>query len=68
MPDLPGPHQGCDSVTTNKDKDLCIALFNAHISTHSNNGGDEQRNKAEKLVRPRISGGMLEESWSSFLL
>ena len=68
MPDLPCPHQGCDSVTTNADKDLCIALFNAHISTHSNAGGGEQRSKAEKLVRPRIAGGMLEESWTSFLL
>ena len=68
MPELQCPHEGCESLTTNPDKDLCIALFNAHISTHSKAGGGEQRSRAEKLVRPRIAVGMLEENWSSFLL
>ena len=70
MPTLQCPFAPqCDVVTENPDKDLAIALFNAHIAFHtaksaSRSGGG----KSEKLQRPRVNQGMLEEGWSSFLI
>ena len=46
---------------------LAIALFNAHVSTHSG-GAVAATSKAEKLQRPKVSQGMLEESWLSFTI
>ena len=58
----------CDDITEDDDKDIAIALFNAHVSTHSARGAPTPQNRAERLQRPKISQGMLEENWNSFLL
>ena len=63
------PHAGCQEVTEDEDKDIAIALFNAHVSTQAIAGrGPAAQSKSEKLQRPKISQGMLEESWNSFLI
>ena len=63
------PHDGCEDVTEDDDKDIAIALFNAHVSTHAMTGRvTAATSKSEKLQRPKILQGMLEESWNSFLI
>ena len=72
MPALACPFAECGAVTDNADKDVAIALFNAHVATHtatapptsSGSGG----NTTEKFQRPAAGQGMLEEDWNSFLL
>ena len=52
-----------------EDKEIVIALFNAHISTHTSESRPLRStgsSKSEKLTRPKINHGMLEESWNSF--
>ena len=72
MPSLTCPFPGCSSTTVNDSEALAIALFNAHISTHttSNAQGTQRSNasKSEKIVRPKVTQGMLEEGWNSFLV
>ena len=63
------PFTGCEEQVINADKDVAIALFNAHISTHTANAGQNQGSgpsKSKKLTRPKITQGMLVESWNSF--
>ena len=69
MPTLQCPFAGCEEQVVNTDKELAIALFNAHIGTHTADTGRNQGsgpNKSEKLTRPKITQGMLVESWNSF--
>ena len=69
MPTLECPFADCEEQVVNTDKDVAIALFNAHISTHTANTGRTQCNgpsKSEKLSRPKVTQGMLVESWNSF--
>ena len=72
MPTLVCPFDGCSSTTTNDSEALAIAMFNAHVSTHtasaSQNGQRSGGSKSEKIVRPKITQGMLEEAWNSFLI
>ena len=70
MPILTCPFTGCEERVDNEDKELAIALFNAHTLTHTVSTGRNQGggpSKSEKLTRPKISQGMLTESWNSFL-
>ena len=51
------------------DEDVAIALFNAHIRSHTadagrNNGSD--REKRKKLTELKITQGMSMDSWNSF--
>ena len=71
MPELKCPFGGCSTVVCKDDKDIAIALFNAHVSTHNaNQSGDRgpSSSKSEKITRPKISQGMMEENWNSFKL
>ena len=66
------PFNGCSSTTENESEAMAIALFNAHVSTHTAaTPQPSQRtgaSKSEKIIRPKVSQGMLEESWNSFLI
>ena len=69
MTTLNCPCPDCGEAVTNADKDVAIALFNAHVSTHTVNTGRIHSNsssKSEKLSRPKVTQGMLEEAWNSF--
>ena len=72
MPRLQCPFNGCNHATENDSENLAIALFNAHVSTHTvTNANNVQRvgsSKSEKIVRPRLSQGMPEEGWNSFIV
>ena len=72
MPRLVCPFPGCGDTTETDSENLAIALFNAHISTHTTSAQNGQRtgaaSKSEKIVRPKLSQGMPEESWNSFLI
>ena len=72
MPRLQCPFQGCSDVTEDDSENLAIALFNAHISTHTaSNTNNAQRvgsSKSEKIIRPKLSQGMPEEGWNSFIV
>ena len=72
MPTLKCPFDGCSSTTVNDSEALAIAIFNAHVSTHtavaSNNVQRSGGSKSEKIVRPKVTQGMLEEAWNSFLI
>ena len=72
MHNLECPFEGCSSTTEHESEALAIALFNAHISTHTvantHNGQRTGASKSEKIVRPKVSQGMLEEGWNSFLI
>ena len=69
MPTLSCLFTDCEEQVVRRDKGVAIALFNAHISTHtaqtdcSTGNGP---NKSEKLFRPKVTQGMLVESWNSF--
>ena len=71
MPELRCPFSDCSEVVTEDDKDIAIAMFNAHVCTHTAGRSGERSNssnKSEKIARPKISQGMMEESWNSFKL
>ena len=70
MPQLLCPFPGCAIETNHEDKEMAIALFNAHVMTHTAGGGaaGAGHSKAEKLSRPKLSQGLLEENWNSFVL
>ena len=63
------PFSDCSEEISEDDKDIAIAMFNAHVSTHTVNGrprGSSSSSKSEKLTRPKLTQGMLEETWNSF--
>ena len=63
------PFPSCEEEVSQEDKDIAIALFNAHVTTHTAENRPQRSNgssKSEKLTRPKLSHGMLEESWNSF--
>ena len=72
MPRLPCPFNGCSHATEDESENLAIALFNAHVSTHTvttaNNVQRVGPSKSEKIARPRLSQGMPEEGWNSFIV
>ena len=56
---------GCKKQVLNTDEDVAVALFNAHIRTHTAAAGRDQgsdRNKSEKLPRLKITQGMSVDS------
>lgn len=67
MPRIPCPFGDCGDVTENDDKEIAIAVFNAHVATHTLMARAPDRNdqtKVERLQRPKVSQGMLEETWN----
>ena len=60
---------GCKEQVADIDMDIAVALFNAHLSTHTTDtsrhqGGDS--GKSVKWVRPRVTQGTSMDSWQSF--
>ena len=72
MQRLQCPFQGCNDVTEDDSENLAIALFNAHISTHTvsntTNAHRVESSKNEKIIRPKLSQGLPEEGWNSFIV
>ena len=69
MPVFRCPFDGCGNTTDSEDKDIAIAIFNAHIATHTSGRQLEKKStRSEKIARPKISQGLLEEGWNSFLI
>ena len=69
MPVFNCPFDGCEDVTSNDDKDIAITIFNAHVATHTSVRQAAQKStRSEKIARPKISQGMLEEGWNLFLI
>ena len=71
MPELRCPFNGCGKVVVEDDKEIAIAMFNAHVCTHTADCSADRpnsNNKSEKIARPKICQGMMEESWNSFKL
>ena len=69
MPLFRCPFEGCEDTTDNEDKDIAIAIFNAHVATHTSGRQSEKKStRSEKIARPKISQGLLEEGWNSFLI
>ena len=73
MVKLECPFPSCSESVDNSDKEIAIALFNAHVGTHtvasrSTAAGSNVSSRSEKLPRPKLAQGMLEESWNSFLV
>ena len=69
MTTLGCPFVDCEEQVMNTDKDVAIALFITHVSTHTVNAGRNQGSgpsKSEKLTKLNITQGMLVESWNSF--
>ena len=69
MSSLQCPFTGCEKQVANTDKEMADALFNAHLATHTVDTSRNQGSgpdKSEKLTRPKITQGMLVESWNSF--
>ena len=73
MVKLDCPFPSCSNVVENDNKEIGIALFNAHVCTHtspgpaaSTAGGSSSR--SEKLTRPKLSQRMLEGTWNFFLI
>ena len=69
MKTLGCPFASCEEQVVNADKDVAIAKSNAHISIHTANAGQNQGSRpsrSKKLTRPKITQGMLVESWKSF--
>ncbi len=59
---------GCKEQVANTDEDIVVALFNAHVSTHTAGTGryrGSDSSKSEELVRPEITQEMSMESWRS---
>ena len=62
MNTLQCPFLDCEEQVINADKDVAIALFNAHISTHTVDTGRKQGsgpNNNGKLIRPKRTQGRL---------
>ena len=69
MPEFKCPFNGCEDKTSNADKDIAIAIFNAHVATHTSGHQSERKStRSEKIARPKITQGLLEEGWNSFLI
>ena len=68
------PFPLCNESVENEDKEIAIAVFNAHVSTHTTPSrttaasSSNVSSRSEKLTRPKLSQGMLEESWNSFMV
>ena len=61
------PVANCGRQVVNRDMDLAVAIYRAHISTHETDTNQDRSNgKGEKISRPRITRGMLIEAWNSF--
>ena len=59
---------GCKEQVANTVKDVAIALFNGHASTHTGDTNCNQGSSRNKIViwsRPKITQGMSANSWRS---
>ena len=60
MPSLKCPFVGCAVRVKNRDKDMAIASFDAHIHTHT------AGHKSREVIRPRITQEMSADLWKGF--
>ena len=60
MVKLDCPFQSCNESVDNSDKEIAIALFNAHVGTHtvasrSTAAGSNVSSRSEKRPRPKLA-------------
>ena len=63
------PFTDCDAVTTNADKEIALALFNAHIATHtmaSAPAAKKARVEMKKPDRPIVKEDSTDQDWAIF--
>ena len=58
MPELTCPFHDCAAVTSHEEVEVAVALFNAHVGTHT--AGTQQRpaGKTNKIETPRLKSGI----------
>ena len=70
MVSLQCPFTGCDDVTTNADKEIALALFNAHIATHTMASAPAAawtaRVEMKKPDRPIVKEDSTDQDWAIF--
>ena len=66
MPVINFPVEGCAYVTGDVDPDIAAALLMVNNNVHTTAATPPTRQKALKIVRPVISGGLSEETWNTF--
>ena len=60
---------GCKERVANADEDIAVALFNAHISTHTADTGHNRGSglsKNEEGIIPKITQEKLLDPWNPF--
>ena len=64
------PFTDCDAVTTNVDKEIALALFNAHIATHTMASAPAAARTArvemKKPDRPIVKEDSTDQDWAIF--
>ena len=63
------PFTDCDSVTAHADKEIALALFNAHIATHtmaSAPAAKRSRTEMKKPDRPIVKEDSTDQDWAIF--
>ena len=68
MPSLDCAFTFCKTQVTNKSEAICIALYNAHIATHTVNGTGMTvlKSRALLVVRPKIKASISLADWEVF--
>ena len=66
MPTLACPFQGCAANVDNDSEAMCIALYSAHIATHTAGtaAGATPRSKAPPVDRPKLEAGASLADWN----
>ena len=66
MPDLACAFGDCDTVITHVNDAFCIALYNAHIATHTvaTAAAAAPRGKAPPVDRPKLEAGTSLADWN----
>ena len=63
MPDKKCPHTSCTYSTGDKDVAIVVELLKIHALSHS--APVDNRQKAPKLNKPKISKGLSDEEWNT---
>ena len=58
MPELTCPFHDCADVTSHENDGIAVAIFNAHVGTHTVGAQQRQPGKPNKIEMPKLKSGI----------
>ena len=67
MPELTCPFPDCGDVTSHEHDNVAVAIFNAHVDTHTVGAQQHQQGKPNKIKTPKLQSGIGHNEFNFWL-